>query len=935
MPPRKPKSTVDIRHTANTRSNLPSAEDATTMSDDDRRAEPYYYQRNRDLDPQLVWRGKDIENDMPLEVMAPPIYVQERIRPKHLIDDLRRHSDANPAEDDESQAQMFADFNGLPSPEARTEYYQHQANWSNRMILGDSLQVMASLAEKEGMKGQVQCIYMDPPYGINFSSNWQWSTNNRAVGSTPKDITREPEQIRAFRDTWRDGINSYLSYLRDRLVVARELLTDSGSIFVQIGEENSHRVRAMMDEVFGDMNFVTQIYFATTSGFATSDLSRVGDYLIWYSRNRQELKFRNLFVPKGNIGSGVNSYRYLEFADGSTRPMTQEERNGTIEPPSDGRVFRFSDIQSRGSSAIDTPVEFQGKVFNPLSNSHWKASWPDGMRRIQRSGRLSIVGRRLTYRRYSSDYPVQQLVNAWMDTGFGYAATEKMYVVQTHERVVQRCILMTSDPGDLVLDPTCGAGTSALVSEQYGRRWITIDTSRVALALAMSRLMGTRLPHYVLTDSEEGVAIEIELGHGAVSKQETRGDIRQGFVYQRVPHITLGDISKNTEIDVIWERFQEELEPLRELLNEACGTSFEEWEIPREADPDWSDEARLVHAEWWEHRLARQREIDASIAANADFEYLYDKPYEDSSKVRVAGPFTVESVSPHRMLPDDADDEDASTLRDSNGHGDDYTSIILENLRVSGVQQAHKEDRITFSSIEPWAGPDINGSGTTFISAQGQCNIGDEGESQRAAIFIGPEFGTVMRVDLIEAAREASESGFDMLVACAFQYDAMTTEMSSYGRITVLQARMNADLHMATDLKPSPRANLFVVFGEPDIELLDATDGKLQVKIRGVDVFDPTTGEVRSDNTDGIAMWFIDTDYNSECFFVRHAYFLGAQDPYERLKTSLKAEINLEAWESLHSDTSRPFETPSTGRIAVKVINHLGDEVMKVLRVPR
>ena len=412
-------------------------------------------------------------------------------------------------------------------------------------------------------------------------------------------------------------------------------------------------------------------------------------------------------------------------------------------------------------------------------------------------------------------------------------------------------------------------------------------------------------------------------------------DVRQGFVYRRVPHITLAAIANNTEIDVIWERFQEELEPLRELLNEACGTSYEEWEIPREADPSWSDEARLVHAEWWEQRLARQREIDASIAANADFEYLYDKPYEDSSKVRVAGPFTVESVSPHRMLSADGEDEDASTLRDSNGHGDDYTSIILENLRVSGVQQAHKSDRITFSSIEPWAGPDIDGSGTTFISAQGQCNIGDEGESQRAAIFIGPEFGTVMRVDLIEAAREASESGFDMLVACAFQYDAQTTEMSSYGRITVLQARMNADLHMATDLKPSPGANLFVVFGEPDIELQDTADGKLQVKIRGVDVFDPTKGEVRSDNADGIAMWFIDTDYNSECFFVRHAYFLGAQDPYERLKTSLKAEINLEAWESLHSDTSRPFEPPSTGRIAVKVINHLGDEVMKVLRVPR
>jgi len=918
-----PKSTADLRHKADTRTNIPSAEDATTMSADDRRAIPYYYDRNHDLDPQLVWRGKDDENDTPLEVMAPPIYVQERIRPKAIIDDLRRHSDNNPAVD--SPTQMFADFNGLPSPEARTEFYQHQANWSNRMILGDSLQVMASLAEKEGLKGQVQCIYMDPPYGINFSSNWQWSTNKKAVGSTAKDITREPEQIKAFRDTWSDGINSYLSYLRDRLTLARELLTNSGSIFVQMGDENIHRVRALMDEVLGDENFITQITYRVTTGTQRSlGPLRVQNYILWYARDRNQCRANRLFRQRCLGTEDAESFRDVDFY-GLSRKLTPDEIRDPSLLPIDARVFSTLPMHSSGSGKR-TPRTFNGQLFSPPDDSQWRHN-DNAFRLLVRAGRVTRVGSRIRYKSYFDESESISMNNIWADTG---PEQNKDYVVQTSEIPVQRCVLMASDPGDLVLDPTCGAGTTAYVSEHWGRRWITVDTSRVALALARARLMSARYPYFILEDSPEGVEKRAQLSAGAPPQNIcTMFDVRQGFVQPRVHRVAPATIANNAEIDIIWERYQEDLEPIRELLNEACGTSYEEWEIPREPDPSWTDEARLVHAEWWEQRLARQREIDASIAANADYEYLYDKPYEDSSKVRVAGPFTVESVSPHRMLPADDGADDTSTLRDTDGHGDNYTSIILDNLRVSGVQQAHKGDRITFSNIDPWAG-------SQFISAQGQCNIGDnDGTPQRAAIFIGPEFGTVTRPDLVEAAREGAEAGFDMLVACAFQYDAQTTEMSSYGRITVLQARMNADLHMATDLKPSERANLFVVFGEPDIELQPAPDSKLQVKINGVDVYDPTTGNVRSDNTDGIAMWFIDTDYNSECFFVRHAYFLGAQDPYERLKTSLKSEINLEAWNTLNSDTSRPFNPPSTGRIAVKVINHLGDEVMKVLRVPR
>ena len=502
----------------------------------------------------------------------------------------------------------------------------------------------------------------------------------------------------------------------------------------------------------------------------------------------------------------------------------------------------------------------------------------------------------------------------------------KTYVVQTAIDVVKRCILMTTDPGDLVLDPTCGSGTTATVAEQWGRRWITIDTSRVALALARARIMGARYPFYLLADSRDGQLKEAEVTRTAPSSQPVQGNIRHGFVYERVPHITLGSIARNAEIDVIWDQWQAKLEPLCEKLNAALKKTWREWEIPREADAKWPDAARKVHADWWQTRIARQTEIDKSIAAKAEFEFLYDKPYDDKKIVRVAGPFTVESLSPHRVLGVDENDELIDTLKEDSadyGAKQSFPQMILENLKTAGVQQAHKEDRITFTALTPWPGE--------LVCAEGRYLEGTT--EKRAAIFIGPEFGTVQRADLVAAAREAGDAGFDVLIACAFNYEAHATEFSKLGRIPVLKARMNADLHMAEDLKNTGKGNLFVIFGEPDITLLPEKDDKLRVKVNGVDVFDPSTGEVRSDSAEGIACWFIDTDYNEESFFVRHAYFLGANDPYSALKTTLKAEINAEAWATLNSDTSRPFEKPKSGRIAVKVINHLGDEVMKVFKI--
>ena len=743
-------------------------------------------------------------------------------------------------------------------------------------------------------------------------------------------ITREPEQVKAFRDTWRDGIHSYLTYLRDRLTVARDLLADSGSIFVQIGDENVHRIRSLMDEVFGEENFCCLISFVTTGGIRQNYLATRCDYVLWFTKDKTKAKYRQLFDTKDPAEGTARTYTWVELEDGTRRGLTAEEkRNGIL--PEKARLYRPGNVTTQGNPVF--PFVFRGKTYS----RPWKST-SQGMERMGKANRLHVAANSLSQMNYLEDFSVSEVTSLWTDTFLGSFAEDKVYVVQTSQKTIQRCILMTTDPGDLVLDPTCGSGTTAYVAEQWGRRWVTIDTSRVALALARARIMGARYPYYLLADSKDGQLKEAELSRRAPSEMLTYGNVRQGFVYERVPHITLRNIANNAEIDVIYEEHQGKLEPLREELNRALETAWEEWEIPRDAEGSWPKEVQAMHREWWELRIARQREIDASIAAKADYEYLYDKPYTANSKVRVAGPFTVESISPHRVLGVDENGDiidGVAEPRNGYGTGYDFGQVILENLKRSGVQQAHKEDRITFTSLNAQPG--------RFVCAEGRYIEGgsvDEeddtvasGPEKKAGIFIGPEFGTVSRSDLVEAAREAAECGFDVLIACAFNYDAHTTEFESLGRIPVLKARMNADLHMAGDMKNTGNGNLFVIFGEPDIDVLDSGGGHIQVRVNGVDVFHPNTGEVRSDGPEGIACWFIDTDYNQESFFVRHAYFLGAGDPYKSLKTTLRAEIDEDAWATLHSATSRPFPRPESGRIAVKVINHLGDEVMKVFRV--
>ena len=901
-------------------------------------------------DAQLVWRGKDTQDWSDLVVNPPPIYIQEKIHPKAIIDGLRKEARAR-AEAASDAPDLFADFNGLDDPEARLEFYQHDQHWSNRMILGDSLQVMASLAEREGLRGKVQCIYFDPPYGIKFNSNWQVSTLSRDVKDGKReDVSREPEQVKAFRDTWKDGIHSYLTYLRDRLTVARELLAESGSIFVQIGDENVHRVRAVMDEVFGNSCVVCEILQKKKGAQKSSLIDPVNDYILWYTKSPREkgnVRFHSLFERRELDADTITEFSRIELPNETTTNLNRYvssagekidfrsfPRRIVSEFPG-GRLFRPWPISNGGYRAnqMDT-VTLRGKLFKPPTGRCWShisvkpKTGLSGMDRNRVASRLTASSTGLNFKRYLDDFPYKTISNWWDGLG---GASDQVYVVQTNERVIQRLILMATDPGDLVLDPTCGSGTTATVAEQWGRRWITIDTSRVALALARTRLMSTKYLYYLLADSVAGRLKEQAVSGKIQPDTTTHDDVRQGFVYERATYITSGQIANNAEIDVLWEEAQQTLEPLRARLNATLGTGWEEWQIPREADPSWPADAARDHAAWWEARIERQRRIDASIARRADIEFLYDRPYEDRSRLRVAGPFTVESLSPHRVVP--ADEDELLDLAHAPGRPRssaakppvDFASMVLDHLRTAGVHQSSKADSIHFTSLAPWPGD--------YIGAEGRFT---EGETERrAAILIGPEFGTLSRMDLVTAAREASEARFDVLIACAFNYDAHATELTKLGPLAIVKARMNPDLHMAEDLKNTGKGNLFVVFGEPDVEVEPVTDlpDHVRIRILGVDVFDPQTGDIRSGDTKSIAAWFIDTDYNEESFYVRHAYFLGANDPYKSLKAALRAEIDEEAWATLYRETSRPFPRPARGRIAVKVINHFGDEVMKVFTV--
>jgi adenine-specific DNA-methyltransferase len=892
MPPAKKKPSdptpIDAIVHGDKRANIPTADAQVFVSSEVEAPQQLLYPRDPSLDPQLVWKGKDEQDRSDLAVDAPPIYIQEKIDPRVLVENLRNTAKAG---EQEPELTLFESFDGLDGLDV-VDFYKHDANWSNRMILGDSLQVLASLAERESLRGKVQMIYIDPPYGIKFGSNWQLSARKRDVKDGKlEDATREAEQIKAFRDTWENGISSYLAYLRDRLVVARDLLTESGSVFVQIGDENVHLVRSLMDEVFGSDNFVSQITYKSTAGLGSRYLAGASNFLLWYSRDYSLVKYRELYASKNVGDAGAALYTRVRLEDGSYRTMSPAERaDSSLLPPS-VRLFRPDNLVSQRPPQEGDLREFHldGIRYTP-GNGVFKTD-RNGLERLALAGRLwPTTGGTLQYVRYLDDFTAMSFSNVWTDTGTGSFTDPKIYVVQTNTKIVERCMLMCTDPGDLVVDPTCGSGTTAYVAEQWGRRWITTDTSRVALALARQRIMGAKFPYYVLADTPEGRAKEGQLAGEPLPASTTTNNIRKGFVYERVQHITLKSIANNPDI--------------------VDGTSRDE--------------------------------IDAAIKRHADFELLYDRPIEDKKRVRVSGPFTVESLSPHRSLSFAGNAPATEQAAAEDAGADSFEQTILDNLAKAGIQNGARAERLTFGSIETYAG--------THIQAVADNESIDDGAPRRIALSIGPQYGTVGPSFIKNAAREAlAASDVDMLCVLAFAFDptavgstddyvsetqgfANVAATRQLGRMPVQLVRMNADLLMGEDLKKTGAGNLFTVFGEPEI-VISETSGELTVEILGVDVYDPTTGQVRSNDTSKIALWMIDTNYNEESFFVRHCYFTGGNDPYKRLKTALKADIDEDAWESLYSTTSRPFPRPETGKIAVKVINDYGDEVMKVFTV--
>ncbi|MBU1864765.1 MAG: site-specific DNA-methyltransferase [Candidatus Omnitrophica bacterium] len=803
------------------RKRIPTQEESAKLSARDKQPIKKRYQYDPSLDPQLIWSGKK-EAGEEFGVSTVPIYVQEKIAPEAMIARLKS------GVEDIAQMTLFGET-AHDQFEKAVSFYEHEGNWQNRMILGDSLLVMNSLLEKEGLRGQVQTIYIDPPYGIKFGSNWQVSTRKLDVKDNKiDDLIRQPEQIKAFRDTWELGIHSYLSYLRDRLIASREMLTESGSCFVQISDENVHLIRNIMDEVFGSNNFVSQITLKRASVMFTKKYIKSDVYyVIWFAKNIDQLKYRQLFIDQSLQEFAISSGSHLWFEDKNSKqcfkaePQQRKQIEKYLKDNPNLIPFSTLGLNAQGTEK-QQPFKYNDKEYYPPKGTQWKSSYA-GLQKLADINRLIVEGNNIRYKYYYADYPVSEMGNYWESIG---APGEKIYVVQTSEEINRRCIALTTDPGDLVLDPTCGSGTTAFVAEQWGRRWITIDTSRVALALARTRMMGAKFPYY---------------------KLKNENHVRDGFEYKTVPHITLKALANNEE---------------------------------------------------------------------PEQEVLYDQPFEDNKRVRVAGPFTVESLSPHRV-------SDQQEMLSS----ERFVETVIDNMLKAGVQTGEKGARVEFENLDILpAGPEVQAIGE-YKTAKGL---------KKVAVSIGPEFGSIDD-DFVRQAAQVAKKFAELLIVAGTSFEAAAfAEPSQVNGLQVMKVKINPDLSMGDLLKKTGTGNLFIAFGEPDVRVKEVKDG-IVVEIVGVDVYDPVKSEIRSSGSGNpehdIATWFIDANYNGEAFFVTHAYFLGGQKPYEKLKKALKADIDEEAWNELYSNISRPFPKPKTGKVAIKVINHYGDEVMKIVEI--
>lgn len=885
------------------RANNPEVGMVTPATDPDAGKTKWAYDPH--LDPTLNWAGKAERTSFDIDLVS--LHVHERVDPASILSAVRKTSksdgESRGAEKAIQPGLFDAPFENLPLRDA-IDFYRHERGWANRLISGDSLLVMNSLLKKESMAGKVQMIYIDPPYGIKYGSNFQPFVDKRDVKDrSDNDLTQEPEMIKAFRDTWELGIHSYLTYLRDRLLLARELLHESGSVFVQISDENVHLVRNILDEVFGPENFFSEICFTKKNmPLGGKKLFNPADYIIWYGKNIEKIKFNKLYRPK-TVEVGT-LYNWGLFPNGAQRSLRQHELNISFLEKNQIRPFLPMDVRSSGySESMDFPVTDKGKKFFPSAGKSW-ATTVVGMRRLQRANRIFGAGNTLRYSLFLDDYNVSELSNLWTDTR---GEIDRSYVVQTADKVIERCLLMTTSPGDLVLDPTCGGGTTAYVSEKWGRRWITCDTSRVAVTLAKQRLMTSSFDYYELRYPNEG--------------------LRSGFLYKTVPHVTLGSIANNPEIDEIYERNHPRINSLRLDLVKVTGQEMEEWEVPLEFPVEWPSSARELFESFHATRRAMQREIDLSVAAHADQEVLYDQPTPSKTKLRVSGPFTVEAVPFPSVKSLDEEvvvrEADASIARSGeSGRQHQWRDELLKTgIRGKGGQF------LKFADLEPLpADADIRN-----LHATGHLDSGEV-----VVVSFGPEHAALEQRQVDNAFSEAGKLFPKpvMIVFCAFAFDPEAAkDIDGIKGITALKAQMNTDL-LTEDLKKGRSVNQsFWLMGQPEVEVKKLKNGQLQVEVHGFDYFDTLKGELVSGGKSKIAMWALDTDYDERSLFPRQVFFpmAGGGEGWEKLKKSIRAELDEDRLEFFHGTVSLPFESGEYGKIAVKIVDDRGIESLKVI----
>lgn len=895
--------------------------------------------------PYLNWAGK--AEGTSFEVDTVSVHVHERIDPATILAGLqKRIKDNKDNNTPKYQNDLFhAPFENLPLREA-VDFYKHDRDWSNRLIAGDSLLVMNSLLQKEGMAGQVQMVYIDPPYGIKYGSNFQPFTNKRDVKDrSDADLTQEPEMIKAFRDTWELGIHSYLTYLRDRLLLAKQLLSETGSCFVQISDENLHYVKNIMEEVFGPDNFVVTICFKKKAYQESNHLAPVNDYLVWYAKSKKVLKYNQLYIESifdGDIGK----YSKLQSPEGNRISSTKLSESEIKQYLMKGwKLVRVDyPIISQDAPKEPQPFSYQGQVYEPPKGRHWSQSYPDGMERVAKAGRVRGTGTGLYAVDYWNNNPMVPLTNFWEKMK---GAANLIYVVQTTELAVERCLQMATDPGDLVLDPTCGSGTTAFVSEKWGRRWITCDTSRVAVTLAKQRLMTSNFDYFELKYPGEG--------------------LKGGFLNKTLPKVTMKSIADNPEIDSIYSSKYPDIE--RNLLDlnkclkgksikikveeggrkgkvvnfsaknnemhqfatgeQVAVNTLMEWEVPFELPSDWPEEARKPFEAFHEARITMQEKMDASIAAHADQEILYDQPQVSRNKLRITGPFTVEAVPFATVLGlDEADqpkEADVAVARSgaSSRHNQWRDELLKAGIRGKGGQQIQLLDLSTVP-------------GTKYLHAQGTT----KGEGETIAVSFGPEHAALEQRQVEIAINEARNlvPKPSIIVFCAFTFDpeaAKDIDETNWPGVTLLKAQMNTDL-LTEDLKKGRASNeSFWLMGQPDIEVRKNNDGLYEVEVHGFDYFDTKSGELKSGGKKNIAMWSLDTNYDNRSLFPQQVFFpmAGAKDGWNKLKKDIKAELDEALMAQYHSTVSLPFEKGDNECIAVKIVDDRGIESLKVIKL--